>query len=290
MKFWNMLGTVSRYVLAAVSCISLAQFLLLLNVGTENAGRLAGQSLGRGVITGLVAAVWFYRARKIHLPASANVQTQVQVTPPPSSQAQPVAPPRDSVSATVPVSAPITTRSGSSFWNEKPEFIALTVVAVVAIILAALTMGRSWQSSALITGTSQPRFIHVQGAPAWKMFDNKTGQDCNTQTITYDSVDLIKGEMRLKVHRDFYEIEKKASLTYPFDNTLDTRVDKVTDELVDVALQDMFPSLRVEKQKDYPDYKEFYDRYGAVIANPDKPPVYHYNGMPYCSELSKKWL
>ena len=67
MRFWNTLGTVSRYALAAVSSISIAQFLLLLNVGTENAGRLAGQSLGRGVISGIVAAVWFYRARKIEI-------------------------------------------------------------------------------------------------------------------------------------------------------------------------------------------------------------------------------
>jgi hypothetical protein len=201
--------------LAAVSCISIAQFLLLLNVGTENAGRLAGQSLARGVISGLVAAVWFYRARKVRPPARANTPTQVQVDPPLESQGQPAAPPRDSVSATVPVSAPITTRSGSSFWNEKPEFIALTVVAVVAIIIAALTMGRSWQSSALITGTSQPRFVHVQGAPAWKMFDNKTGQECNTGAITYDSVDLIKREMHTAVYTDQIDELKKKCETDP---------------------------------------------------------------------------
>jgi hypothetical protein len=218
-----------------------------------------------------------------------DIQTQAQLPLFEKSQAQTTPPPRDSVSATSPTSVPVADHSSSSFWEKNVINLFLVVAIVIALSMVAWARGMFQQPWTLSTGTSQPRFIHVQGAPAWKMFDNKTGQDCNTQTITYDSVDLIKGEMRLKVHRDFYEIEKKASLTYPFDNTLDTRVDKVTDELVDVALQDMFPSLRVEKQKDYPDYKEFYDRYGAVIANPDKPPVYHYNGMPYCSELSKKW-
>src|SRR5271170_5402516 len=99
MRFWNTLGTVSRYALTAVSSISIAQFLLLLNVGTENAGRLAGQSLGRGVISGIVAALWFYRARKVRPPAPANVQTQAQVAPPPSSQAQTTVPPLDSIPA-----------------------------------------------------------------------------------------------------------------------------------------------------------------------------------------------
>ncbi|MGB6897130.1 MAG: hypothetical protein WBE12_00950, partial [Candidatus Acidiferrum sp.] len=42
-------------------------------------------------------------------------------------------------------------------------------------------------------------------------------------------------------------------------------------------------------RSNYPQYKEFYDRYDAVMANPDRPPVYHYNGMPYCSELAKMW-
>ena len=54
MKSWSMLGTVSRYVLAAVSCISLAQFLLLLNVGTENAGALPG----RRSVGALSLALW----------------------------------------------------------------------------------------------------------------------------------------------------------------------------------------------------------------------------------------
>ncbi len=36
---------------------------------------------------------------------------------------------------------------------------------------------------------------------------------------------------------------------------------------------------------DGPEYREFYSRYDALKTNPKHPPVYHYDGMPYCKEL-----
>ncbi|MGA2301050.1 MAG: hypothetical protein ABSG77_10210 [Candidatus Acidiferrum sp.] len=300
MKFWNVIGTVTRYILAAVSCISLAQFLLLLNVGTENAGRLAGQSLGRGVIAGLVAAVWFYRARKVRPLAPANAQTHVQVTPPSRSQGQSAAPPIDSVSVASTASVPTTSHSNSSFWESENKVVIVVLGVAVAILLFMLVgKGMFQQPWTLSAGTSQARFIHIQGSPAWKMFDNKTGQECNTGAITYDSVDLIKREMHTAVYTDQIDELKKKCETDPNFYCFNTvELDRNTDSIITKTLADSEPEPKsnasifdslLAPRRNYPQYKEFYDRYDAVIANPDKPPVYHYNGMPYCSELSKKW-
>jgi hypothetical protein len=298
MKFWNVLSTVSRYVLAAVSCISLAQFLLLLNVGTENAGRLAGQSLGRGIITGLVAAVWFYRARRVRPPAPANVQTQGQVTPLPSSQAQTSVPLLDSVPSTSPVSVLTADHSGSSF--EQKQLRAVIVVVAVGIVLFILVeAGMFQQPWTLGAGTSQPRFVHVQGAPPWKMFDNKTGQECNSEAVTYDSLDRIKRDMHSPVFDDQLDkLKKKCDIERTWNCFDSGNLDAETDSIITSTLADSKPEPKSNgnlldsiwpSRSTYPQYKEFYDRYDAVIASPDRPPVYHYNGMPYCSELAKKW-
>jgi hypothetical protein len=302
MKLWNVLGTVSRYVLAAISCISLAQFLLLLNVGTENAGRLAGQSLARGVISGLVAAVWFYRARRLRPPEPANVQIQVQVTPRPKSQGQPAASPLDSISATAPTSVLAASHSSSSFWQEHQGFVGLIAGAAIVIVVGALATGGMFQQSwTLGAGTSQPRFAHVQGAAAWKMVDNKTGQECNTKPVTYDSVDGIKQEMELAMTEEETQKLLKCNIASPNFPKCWASLNLVSPEkraeIITKTLADSKPTSDPPSPFDplfssrstYPQYKEFYDSHDAVIANPDKPPVYHYNGMPYCSELSKKW-
>jgi len=271
MKVWNVIGTVTRYILAAVSCIYIAQFLLLLDVGTENAGRLAGQSLGRGVITGLVAAVWFYRARKASSRVPANVQTQLTRVEKVQSHAVPS--PTDSVSTASSASAPIAKPFGSSFWDEQPIFIALTVVVVVVIVFAALTTVRSQQSWTMGARTSQPRFIHVQGAPSWQMFDNKTGQECSSAAVSYDSSD--------KIRADFAEQYRK--LGQNTSNTLSkalTECEACVSETVD-SLDSTDPNMRLSA----PEFQEFYKRYDTLKANPNNPPVYHYDGMPYCKEL-----
>jgi hypothetical protein len=294
MKFWNALSTVSRYVLAAISCISLAQFLLLLNVGTENAGRLAGQSLGRGVITGLVAAVWFYRARKVSPQVPANVQTQLPLVE--KSQVQSTPSPRDSGSTTATVPVPTADHSVGSFLEK--HVIGLIAVAAIVVTIVTLTTVTPW-IFAPSTGTSQPRFVHVQGAPPWKMFDNKTGQECNTEAVSYDSVDRIKRDMHSPVFNDqLDELKNKCDIERTWNCISSVNLDTTTDSLITELLtsskpepksNDHFWDSLVIDRSTYPQYKQFYDRYDAVIANPDRPPVYHYNGMPYCSELSKKW-
>jgi len=287
------IGAVTRYVLAAVSCISIAQFLLLLNVGTETAGRIAGQALGRGVISGFVAAVWFYRARKVRPPARANIPTQVQVAALPKSQGPSAAPPMDSVSVSSTASVPTTGHSNSSFWESENKVVIVVLGVAVAILLFMLVgKGMFQQLWTVSAGTSQPRFIHIQGSPAWKMFDNKTGQECNSEAVTYDSVDRIRSDIHLKVHEDLFE-EARRKPTWPWDPAILPQVDIDTDRLVDTLVPksgaNPFDAVFSMARSAYPQYAEFYARYDAVIANPDKPPVYHYNGMPYCSELAKKW-
>ena len=305
MKPLNVLGAVTRYLLAAVSCISLAQFLLLLNVGTESAGRLAGQVLGRGVITGLVAAVWFYRARKVRPPAPANLQTQVQAAPLPSSQAQRNAPPLDSISATAPTSVPITDHSSSSFWREHRGFVGLIAGVAVVLVVGALASGGMFQQFwTLGAGTSQPRFVHVQGTPGPQMFDNKTAQTCWSGPVVYDSVDEVERDMHFKVHDDqSNELEKKCNIEKTWNCFDSAKVDTATDSLITELLADSKPRLDPPKsdfpdlleglfktRSEYPQYKEFYDRYDAIMTSPDRPPIYRWkDGMPYCSELVKKW-
>lgn len=63
-NFGSVLGAITRYGLAAVALVSLAQFLLLINVGTEKANELAGETGGRAIVCGVIAAVWFYRHRR----------------------------------------------------------------------------------------------------------------------------------------------------------------------------------------------------------------------------------
>jgi hypothetical protein len=272
MKFFNVLGTVTRYLLAAVSCISLAQFLLLLNVGTENAGRVAGQSLGSGVITGLVAAVLFYRARRVSPRVSANVQTQVQVTPPPKSQAQSAAPSLDSVSATSPASILTADDSDSSFEQQLSIARIVAVVGVVASVLLLLVWtGMFQQPWTLSAGASQPRFIHIQGTPSSQMYDNRTGQACVSSPVVYDSFSRVRADFR----KMFYEEAEHDQVL---------RVLTQHEEWVSQAV-DTLDSADSDQHYNSPAFQELYRRYDALKANPEHPPVYHTDGMPYCKEL-----
>ena len=265
MRFWNVIGALTRYVLAAVACISVAQFLLLLNVGTENAGRLAGQSLARGVISGLVAAVWFYRARKGRTPALANVPTQVRATAVPKSLEQPAVPPMDSAPSTSPASVLTPDHSGSSF--EQKELKSVIVVVAVGIVLFILVgAGIFHQPWTLSTGASQPRFIHVQGAPSWQMFDNRTGQTCVSTPSTYDSF--------VKVREDF-----RAMLQKPVDDK-----PPLPEDLISAAVNSLDSTDPTDRLL-IPQFQEFYKRWDALKIDPNKPPAYHYEGMPYCKEL-----
>jgi tetratricopeptide (TPR) repeat protein len=72
---WDMAAAITRYFLAVVACVSLAQFLLLINISSPRAQRLAGETLGRAIISGVVAAIWFYRSRKRTSLAERQTQT-----------------------------------------------------------------------------------------------------------------------------------------------------------------------------------------------------------------------
>jgi hypothetical protein len=93
------------------------------------------------------------------------------------------------------------------------------------------------------------------------------------------------------------KLKKKCDIERTWNCIDSVNLDTTTDSIITETLANskpksdptnMFSSL-ITPRSNYPQYKEFYDRYDAVIANLDRPPVYHYNGMPYCSELSKKW-
>jgi len=88
----SVLGAISRWSMAIIACISFAQFLLLVNVGTKRAQTLAGATLGRAILCGAVAAFWFYRNRKSLLRAAVERQIltakdeQQQTADPPQSR------------------------------------------------------------------------------------------------------------------------------------------------------------------------------------------------------------
>ncbi len=70
----KVLGAITRWSMAIIACISFAQFLLLIGVGTKRAQTLAGETLGRALLCGAVAAFWFYRNRKSSLMAAGERQ------------------------------------------------------------------------------------------------------------------------------------------------------------------------------------------------------------------------
>jgi hypothetical protein len=132
---------------------------------------------------------------------------------------------------------------------------------ILLAVLVLITVGCS----------SQPRFIHVQGMPPSEMFDNKTGQTCVTTPVVYDSLD--------KVREDFREAILKSvrNSTNPLD-----RIPR--EDLVPRAV-DSLDSPDPAQHFSAPEYQEFYKRYNALKSTPNNPPVYHYDGKPYCKEL-----
>ena len=57
-------GIVCRYALAILACVWFIQFLVLIGQSADRSQELAGMAIGRAVICGGAAAIWFYRARK----------------------------------------------------------------------------------------------------------------------------------------------------------------------------------------------------------------------------------
>ena len=161
--------------------------------------------------------------------------------------------------------------SGSSFEQKELKSVIIVVAVGIGVILFMLTPTEMFhQSWALSAGASQPRFIHVQGAPSWQMFDNRTGQTCVTNPVAYDSVEKVREEFR------------EAWLNNAR-NTKGFWAHFCEDEKCVESAVDSLDSSDPDKR--YSGYQQFYKRYDALKANPDNPPVYHYDGMPYCKEL-----
>ena len=57
-------GTITRYVLAGVACLSFFQFVFFISSSSDEAQYKAGMAIGRAVICGAIAGVWFYRASR----------------------------------------------------------------------------------------------------------------------------------------------------------------------------------------------------------------------------------
>jgi len=57
-------GTITRYVLAGAACLSFFQFLFFISSSSDEAQYKAGMAIGRAVICGVIAGVWFYRASR----------------------------------------------------------------------------------------------------------------------------------------------------------------------------------------------------------------------------------
>ena len=57
-------GTITRYVLAGVACLSFFQFVFFISSSSDEAQYKGGMAIGRAVICGVIAGVWFYRARR----------------------------------------------------------------------------------------------------------------------------------------------------------------------------------------------------------------------------------
>jgi ribosomal protein L32 len=98
-------GIICRYTLAVLACVWFIQFLFLIGQSADQSQELAGMAIGRAVICGGAAAIWFYRARKakqvqklveytLHARQSAS-PVQLNVTPPhiPTEQIQMATPP-----------------------------------------------------------------------------------------------------------------------------------------------------------------------------------------------------
>ena len=57
-------GAITRYILAGVACLSFFQFVFFISSSSDEAQYKAGMAIGRAVICGVIAGVWFYRASR----------------------------------------------------------------------------------------------------------------------------------------------------------------------------------------------------------------------------------
>jgi len=63
-RFLEIAGLITRWFMAALACVFFIDFLFLIGQSAEQSQELAGMAIGKAVICGGAAAIWFYRARK----------------------------------------------------------------------------------------------------------------------------------------------------------------------------------------------------------------------------------
>jgi hypothetical protein len=278
-KFWTgifgALSTVTRYILVATACIFLAECFLLLVFGqrTEETYRLAAHCLARAIISGGIAAWWFYRARKARaLKEPPLLQKQSAPVPQTTTQEQLVLPIPEPVSAVSSGSVPTADRHERFFWKEKTT--VLTVLGGVVAVAVLIVVTRA---------PSQPRFTHQGGAPEL-MFDNKTSQECWAGPVHRDdgiaAMDRT-GERVQQANRALEEeldrhsngeCEIGAPEPRPQSCDLEDRAGREFIAAMDASKQ---AEDRVEYLREHPEAQR--------TTEEQKPILMH--GLPYCKDL-----
>jgi hypothetical protein len=181
-----------------------------------------------------------------------------------------------------PASVPTTNHSSSSFWEKNVIGIVVGVAILAILSTLAMTTGTFPQLSTLITGTSQPRFVHQGDAPE-EMFDNKTAQACWSGPVQKDD-----GEAGEKIARkDEEDALKDLNKTLEDYGDACDRVerkygqDKGRETLACKAL------LRAsDRHFLYFDLENLAQkRVEQLKEHPEMQKVIHVRGLPYCSEL-----
>ena len=270
MKFWNAIEAVIRYVLAAVACVFVVEFVFLLVFGTktENTYSLATQLFGKAILCGGVAAWLFYRARKSRLKKQAPHQAQPPPIPQNPTEEQVAPQPLDSVSATpsAPVPTPMTDRPGSSLQKAKATILIIGVVLAVAVLVS------------LTRGPSQPRFTHHGGAPE-QMFDTKTSQECWAGPVQKDDgfADANRASERVQKASDAF---LKAPDQYACFRALDKNPNGPR------------PLVCGPSDLAFAEYNSAIDasdlagkRFMYLHEHPENQKVIQVNGLPYCKDL-----
>lgn len=150
---YSVVEAIPRYLLAVVACVSFAQFLLLLGVGTGRAAELGGATLARAILCGAIGCWWFYRARKRKL---TEIAVAVHRQPQSAELSKTEPPSIESVETGISASD----RASHAVGGKLDSNVAWYVCAGVVVILTVAGL-LGWRKSDTITftNTGSPLFI-----------------------------------------------------------------------------------------------------------------------------------
>lgn len=135
-------------------------------------------------------------------------------------------------------------------------------VAFVIGIIVGVPIGLALQPS-----NNTGRFTTTK--QAGRMFDSRTGQTCLSSSVTYDDLTKVEQDMH-----HFAMMRDDLPPNFDYDPLLRPHS---SSELLDAL---------VSKFRNDVNYREFIGRYDALSNGITL--IYHYNDMPYCSELLKR--